>query len=199
MGLRELQSALARLFTDAELRRRHQEDPRSLGIALGIGEEEMGQWLALSSEQIANFSDGLLRKRLAAVRSLLPRTAKRLGNALDESFYAWAQTVPSQGMDHHLRDAWMFGDHLLSQNVASPWERELIRWERALVGQRLGRCAFRWLRLRYDVTDSARDGAGDPPACNLDVLTIACFGYRRLFVRRGRLRSEKLRDSPSGM
>lgn len=191
MGLRELQSALARLFTDAELRRRYQEDPRSVGTALGIGREEMEQWLALSSEQIANFSDGLLRKRLAAVRSLLPRSAKRLGHALDESFYAWAQTVPSQGMDHHLRDAWIFADRLLSENVASPWERDLIRWERALIGLRLDRCALRWCRLRYDVTDSSRDDVGDPPTGDLDVLTIACFGYRRLFVRRRRLRRSK--------
>ncbi len=183
MGLREFQSAMARLYTDAKLRADFSRDPQEVAKHLELPAEDLDRWLAISQQEIDTFSEALVRKRTVAVRSLLPTCARVLGTEFDARFAEWAAETAATGVDHHLRDAIHFAAHLLREpsewSDRPDWHADVLRWEQALIHWRLHRYFFRWMKFDYDVL-LLKDVADTLPPSRrrVSVWMISCYGYR---------------------
>ena len=82
MELIEQQRLLARLYTDAETRRRWLAEPERFAQALGVDRPTAEKL----STQVESFARSLQRKRLGAVIKHLPATRKAMGHTFDELF-----------------------------------------------------------------------------------------------------------------
>ena len=132
MGLKETQTALARLLTETHLRERFFADPEAVGRTLDLSPEETRQMLSLSAWQVESMARSLQSKRLGEIRKLLPRSCSALQGRLAPLFrkYAAGSAAP-QGVHKHRDDAIAFADYLLqNKETHSPEFRRTLRWER---------------------------------------------------------------------
>lgn len=90
MTLLDVQTALARLFTDGALRARFLTDPVEVCSELALSSDERESLLTLDRQQIERFAGSLRRKRRGSVRGLLPATATLLCARAEELFAEYA-------------------------------------------------------------------------------------------------------------
>jgi hypothetical protein len=129
MGLAEIQIALARFYTDAELRKHFLEDSKSVGRELNLSDDEIEQLSAISSEELSFFADSLVWKRLNEVEKLLPLSRKVLKEEFIDLFHFFAPTYNPTTIKKHLEDAIAFCEYL-KKEVKTDWIVDLIRFEK---------------------------------------------------------------------
>lgn len=164
MSLNLIQQVLARLYTDAEFRQRFFQDIESTGRELGLNAEQVQQLRQLRSPQVDFFARSLERKRLNAVRGLLPLTTKALAAQFPPLFQEYAPTYTPGGIKKHRDDAVMFCNFLTQiQSLDPPWLADIANYEKGWLLATDSR--FRWhrCRLHYDLAPFIQSGSHDLP------------------------------------
>jgi hypothetical protein len=177
MALRDLQSVLARLYTDSAFRARFfdgSEAARGLGLTI----DEQQSLAALDRAQVERFARSLQQKRLGLVRELLPATAALLGETFAARFFEYCDRQPSAR--EPFDEALAFLDHLSSELPGSFQASALpAYWPDLLTCERLR------LELMAGPSDSPPP---KPPALSIQDpleacprrtagIRIAAFGY----------------------
>ncbi len=155
MGLMETQALLARLFTNAQLRRGFLEEPIATGKGFGLDAAEAETLARLDRREVEDFARSLLGKRALDARKALPLTARALGEAFDPLLFEAIEGAPAP--QRHRADAAALAALLASRRCEPPWIGDLARYEMAFVtAARPG--AFFLMRL-FDspVDDISRD------------------------------------------
>jgi hypothetical protein len=112
MNLQNYQHLLAKIYTDADFREKFFAEPVKIGAEFQL-DPVLAQELAQKHQQAIDFfSDTLLRKRLQAVRSLLPQTAQILDSQLNTLFQSFAQNRPLLSDDRYAEDSFAFGKYV---------------------------------------------------------------------------------------
>jgi hypothetical protein len=131
MALADVQTVLARLFTDASFRASFFADPVAVGRSSGLGPAEAQVLAALSREEVEQFASTLRRKRADDVRKVLPMTAHALGPAFGSHVRPAIASAPRPR--RHRDDARALVNHLVrlarSQQLELPWAADLARYE----------------------------------------------------------------------
>lgn len=160
MSLKAIQEVLARLYVDSELRRQFFDNPTEIGQKLGLTAIEIQQLRELRSPQIDFFARSLQRKRLNAVRGLLPLTVQGLGSQFSVIFSQYAETYTPSGIKKHQDDAVMFCNFLARGNhLDPPWIGDIANYEKGwLLAAKPG---FRWHRchFRYEIAPFVQSGS----------------------------------------
>jgi hypothetical protein len=157
MSLDTIQHVLARLYVDSALRARFLRDPDVIGRELGLNASEIEQLAQLQPQQINLFASSLKRKRLNAVRGLLPLTNQALGAQFSRFFGEYAETYNPQGVKKHQDDAVMFCNFLATQTrLEPPWAIDVAKYERG--GLWAAQPQFRggWCRFEYAIAPLLR-------------------------------------------
>lgn len=120
-------TVLARLLSDRNLRVAFIQDRRRVYERLSLSATLRRQLDSLDSEQLEQQAAGLIRKRLHAVRLLLPATFERNAESVQEVFWGWADGFWPAGYRRHEIDAIEFGRVLLHADSQlldrSEWNR----------------------------------------------------------------------------
>jgi hypothetical protein len=165
MALKDLQEALARLYTDSRLRDDFLRAPAEVTAALGLTGNDAMQLLQLEPRQLKDFAHLLQRKRLAEVHRLLPQTFRRLGSDFERHFGHFAPTCSPNGIDKHRRDALAFGAYLSRCGALPPLLADLARYETACITAFMPGRRWHWCGLRHDLRPLlAADGDRIPPS-----------------------------------
>jgi hypothetical protein len=174
MGLAEVQSALARLFTDADLRARFFADPPSVGRTLGLDEAESSGLAGLSPRHVAQFAATLRQKRIDDARKVLPLTSLALGVTFASRLLEAIDGPLPPG--RHRDDARVLADHLSrSSAIDRPWAADLACYELALREAMTLRAGLIVRRFHYPVGQIAASiyrgevGSGWKPRGSLGV------------------------------
>src|SRR5436190_8268533 len=134
MGLADVQSVLAQLYTNTTLRNHFLSDPRGVGQQLGLGAAEIEQIAQLSAQQVTGFAHSLHNKRLGEVHKLLPLSYKVLGKRFTALFRQYADTYIPSGIKKHRNDAIAFvtfAEHIAHEKGIEPeWVTEVMRYEK---------------------------------------------------------------------
>jgi len=153
MGLADVQTALAKLFTDENLRNRFFDDPLSVGRSLGLDDSEAAGLTGLSELHVTQFARSLRRKRVDDARKVLPLTSRALG----DSFAPLLLGVLDGPLprDRHRDDARMLAMNLerLARNgtLDPPWAADLARYELTFTEIRKQRSVIIARRFRFPV------------------------------------------------
>lgn len=168
MGLSAVQGALARLFTERDLRERFHACPEETGSELGLDAAEVALLRQLTATQTESVALGLQRKRLTEVSKLLPRTRQALGTVFTTCFFRYAANGSPTGVHKHRDDARDFAAYLLATDVfqnAPRWQRDLVRYESAWLEMADPRCRPVLLRgFRHDMRKDFEPSKWNPPA-----------------------------------
>ena len=154
MDLKEIQQALARLYTDATLRERFQRDPDQAAQEEGWEQSTVAYLARVSACRMGQFARQLKGKRLGEVRDLLPRTAEALGGRFTDLFLVYADTSVLSGVHKHRDDARDFAVWALrhpAECPLSPCERDLLRYESIWLQAGPGAFHFRVARFLHPV------------------------------------------------
>lgn len=119
MSLLEQQNFLARIYTDANLRREFLAAPENTGRKNNLNENEIAEILEIFPDEISRFAESLMRKRLHEVEKFLPLTHQVLGADFMKFFREFAPTFNSTSVKKHLADALEFAEFLRHQNLSS--------------------------------------------------------------------------------
>lgn len=152
MSLKAIQQVLARLYVDSELRRQFFDNPDEIGQDLGLNAAEVQQLQKIPRAQINFFGRSLERKRLNAVRGLLPLTSQALGTQFSQLFAQYAPTYAPSGIKKHRDDAVMFCNFLSGLNALNPpWGMDVAQYEKGWL--LATQPEFRWhsCRFRYAI------------------------------------------------
>jgi hypothetical protein len=131
MALADVQSMLARLFTDAPFRASFFSDPVAVGRSNGLDAVEAQALAALSRDDVDGFAGTLRRKRADDVRKVLPLTARALSGAFRDHVRPATAGAPRPG--RHRDDARALVALLSrisrSGELTPPWAADLARYE----------------------------------------------------------------------
>lgn len=138
MGLAQLQQALARLYTDHDLRARFLERGDNVALCQLLTEQQREQLSAISPQRVDDFAKCLIGKRRAHVRRLLPWTCDALQQQLFPLFFKHATTFQPKEVGRHRDDALAFVRFLRrhAPRVRPQWVTELARYEAAWIRAR---------------------------------------------------------------
>jgi hypothetical protein len=166
MGLAELQTALARLYTDEAWRAEFFRDPARAGATAGLTPAETQQLAALPARDVDFFARTLHDKRLNEIRKLLPHTRRAFGTQFDAAFRAFAPTFRPDGTKKHRDDALAFAAYLHKHSADAPaWAADALRYEAArLAALQPGR-RFIVRRLRHALKPMLAGASESPSAC----------------------------------
>lgn len=154
-----MQSLLARLYTDADLRERFLAEPDKIGRENSLNEKEIEQIAEVLPEELRFFAESLFHKRLHEVEKLLPLTQSGLGEKFAAYFREFSNQFVPNSIKKHLEDAIAFADFLEHQRLEPLWLSDLVRFERArLEFNNLGK-RFIFRRFQYDIREISRKGA----------------------------------------
>ena len=128
----DLTTALARLLSDARLRREHTLDATALAQRLDVDANHLEGFLGLDRHGLEIQAEALIAKRYHEVATMLPETIARQGEAAREKFFEFAQSTWPAGHRRHLEDAVAFCRHLELQDGPGPSEGECNRLRFAL-------------------------------------------------------------------
>jgi hypothetical protein len=189
MDLAKTQALLARIYTDADLRRRFLHDPQTEGERHGLTLAETQQLAKLAPSEVHFFADSLVRKRLNEAGKLLPLTRQALGRHFDAYFHRYAKSHALQMTKPHQQDAIVFAAFLngeRGEGLEPEWAADLARYEAsrlatADLGRRWALCLFRCPAPRPAHGGAQVEGAPRP---RLQPLLAVWFRLRP----RGRLR-----------
>lgn len=135
MALAQLQAALARLFTDANLVEAFCREPRATAQRLGLRAKDAEIFAALDAAAVRNFVGALTRKRILDARKTLPLTYRALGSEFDTLLAAEIAGPPKP--ERGRADAALFADRLgarAAHGAATPaWIGDLARYEAAFL------------------------------------------------------------------
>ncbi len=154
MGLSQTQALLARLFTDARLRRAFFEGPRETARGFGLSESEAATLEALDRREVEDFARSLLGKRALDARKALPLTAKALGAAFDGLLFEAIEGPPAP--ERHRADAAALARLLAERDSAPAWIGDLARYEMAFVAAARPGAFFLLRRFVFPVDEIAR-------------------------------------------
>ena len=118
MSLHEQQNFLAKLYTDAELRREFSSEPISIGLANNLSETEINEIAKILPEEINFFAESLFWKRLREVEKMLTLTKSFLKDDFVKLFREFSQTFNPQSVKKHLEDAIGFCKFLRKSEVS---------------------------------------------------------------------------------
>jgi hypothetical protein len=108
MGLAEVQTLMAHVYTDATIRGRFFEDPAALGGEYGLAPDELGQFEQLFASQVRFAAAALRHKRLNGVAKLMPLSRQMLGEHFARLFTRHAEAYAPSGIRRHRGDALAF-------------------------------------------------------------------------------------------
>ena len=153
MALSEVQTALARLFTDEAARAAYFKDPQGAGRSLGLDDADARLLAELAPRALRQFAGSLKAKRVLDARKRTPLTAQVLGVAFNEHLHAAAATLPIGA--GRVEEAHALADRLAAfarTDALSPdWIGDLARYEAAFVEAAYRRAGLRLLLFRYPV------------------------------------------------
>ncbi len=98
----DLTTALARLLSDARLRREYTLDATALARRLDVDENHLEGFLGLDRHGLEIQAEALIAKRYHEVATMLPETIARQGEAAREKFFEYAQSTWPAGHRRHL-------------------------------------------------------------------------------------------------
>ncbi len=165
MSLLEQQNFLARLYTDAALRRAFLLMPEKVGAENGLNEKEVTEIAEIMPEELNFFAESLFWKRLREVEKFLPLTKKVLAGELTEHFREFSQNFNPQTVNKHFEDALEFC-RSLSKSKISELSKNVAKFEQKKLeffggGQRITIC-----KLDFDIRRIVRqsaDSQGESP------------------------------------
>jgi hypothetical protein len=143
MGLAEVQTGLAYLYTNKDVRERFFAEPKTVGAEFNLSLAEIQQLEQLPIERVNFFASSLLNKRLNEVSKLLPQTYSVLGRAFVQLFFRHAQNYLPSGIKKPLNDAIAkrarsaiaFANFIEQvarvEKIEPPWVLEVVRHEAA--------------------------------------------------------------------
>ena len=127
MPLHEMQSVLARLYTDSSFRTRFFDDPSALST-LRLTETERQSLAGINRAQVERFARSLFGKRHGQVRELLPGAAAALGTRF-RSFFS-EHCLKSPSAPDRLDDARGFIQSVMDRRIQEPaYLPDLLRLE----------------------------------------------------------------------
>ena len=178
MGLAEVQTALARLYTDAAWRAEFFDDPLRAGRAVGLTTDEAAQLAQMPVNDVNFFAHTLYSKRLHEVQKLLPLSRRAFGPCFDDNFRAYSETYQPDGTKKHCNDAVLFAEYLNKNPLAGApvYAQDVLRYEatRLLAGQPAR--FFRMCRFRYALKPLLRSlSAPDAEAEALPCVNLAVW------------------------
>ena len=118
MSLQEQQNFLARLYTDAQLRRAFLFAPAQIGAEHNLNENEIAEIAEIMPEELNFFADSLFWKRLREVEKMLPLTRKTLGVDFTVIFREFSQNFIPRTVKKHLEDAFEYCQFLQKQDIS---------------------------------------------------------------------------------
>jgi len=130
MGLAELQSALARLYTVAEDRALLLSNPADFAARHGLSKAETQMLLGELLPEVQRLAGSLLRKRIQEATRAMPLAKEILGPRFDPALRRFAELHPLGPMRNPALDALDFHRWLLSRKGAelSAGERGGLRY-----------------------------------------------------------------------
>lgn len=151
MGLAEIQSALAWLYTDAAARAQLLADQQAFGARFGLSHEETKAMAENVQVEVEKFACSLLRKRFNETTRALPQARRILGQKLFGIFERYAcETGPATTRDP-TRDGLAFDQWLLTNTLIpqTALEKNALRYEIAWLTMQHGtrRFLILWLPL----------------------------------------------------
>jgi hypothetical protein len=160
MGLAEVQTALARLFTEPEMRSRFDSDPLSVAALLRLSREEACSLAKVSVQLLEHYATSLRRKRCNDAQKILPLTHRLLGREFAPLFMRYLEQASLPvGPVRAIHDALGFTAFLRGRAAASttepPYVADLAAYEAARrVAATPGRHCFMRV-FRYPVAQLA--------------------------------------------
>lgn len=166
MSLAQTQALLARIYTDASLRRAFFDSPLAVAQRFGL-ESEAAEVLALiDRREVETFAQSLLGKRILDARKALPLTARILNErfdallkeAIEDPAAALRRRADAAALSQRL-------DALCAQGAIEPaWIADLARFELAFVQAAHPGATLMFRRFRYDIAPLAASVARAGPA-----------------------------------
>lgn len=175
MALAQTQALLARLFTDARLRRAFFHDAVGVAKDFGLDDDDARRVATIDRREVEDFAKSLLGKRALDARKTLPLTARALGARFDALLFEAIEGPPAPG--RHRADAAALTRRLVALSArgeAQPaWIVDLARYELAFVTAARPGAVLLFRRFHYPVaTIAARLLAG----AAIDVSPRMTFG-----------------------
>ena len=137
-------TALGRLLRDGALRDAFATQPNVVVEQLGLAAAERAALLALVPADLEFQARVLLRKRLDALRPVIPQTCRELGAQLWPRFLEYARESWPDGDNRAARDAFGFCRFLEPRRPAALCEAEWNRLQFALAQRRFAIHRVRW-------------------------------------------------------
>jgi hypothetical protein len=109
------QVILSRLYTNSIFRKEFIADKKKFYQTYTVSSETITFLEALSIPQLTFFAEGLLKKRMHEVRSLLPLSIKLIGKVFAEFFLKFCDQYTPNGIHKHQEDAIHFVEFVLAQ------------------------------------------------------------------------------------
>ena len=160
MGLAEVQTGLAYLYTNKDVRERFFAEPKTVGAEFNLSLAEIQQLEQLPIERVNFFASSLLYKRLNEVSKLLPQTYSVLGRAFVQLFFRHAQNYLPSGIKKHLLDAIAFANFIEQvarvEKIEPPWVLEVVRHEAARLEVRHPLCWWKMCWFRRAISQLVR-------------------------------------------
>jgi hypothetical protein len=146
MPLAEIQTALARLFTDADARESFGREPGAAGRALGLDDSDARALASLAPHALEDFAASLNAKRALDARKLLALTAQAFGPAFGPRLRAVLDGSPRGAA----ADALALIASLSNDGaVSAPWAVDVARYEAAFIEMGRRRWGFLVRRFAY--------------------------------------------------
>lgn len=137
-------TVLGRLLRDGALRDAFATNPQAVAAQLDVRASDRAALLDLVPEDLEFQARVLLRKRLDAVRRVIPQTCRGLDAQAWPTFLDYARTTWPSGDDLTARDAFGFCRHLEQRHPGALCEAEWHRLRFALSKQRFAIHRVRW-------------------------------------------------------
>lgn len=186
MALAQTQALLARLYTDARLRRDFFDAPAAVAARFGVESGEAQRLAAIDRREVEAFAHSLLGKRALDARKALPLTARALSDRFDALFReAIAESLPE---GRHRADAAALTQRLealAARGGFEPaWIADLARFELAFVFASTPGATLIFRRFHYDVGRIAVSLSRGAPVCAVQRGTFGIWAR----APKGRLR-----------
>jgi len=157
MSLLDVQNFLARIYTDAQLRREFLSAPERIGLENNLNEQEISELAEVLPEELNCFSESLVLKRLREVEKLLPLTRRILDKDFELYFREFANLFLPESIKKHLEDAIGFANFL--QEKQNDWRRDVVKFEQAKLEFNACSKRFVFKIFDYDIKEISRTDA----------------------------------------
>jgi hypothetical protein len=148
-------NALARLLQDGRLRDQFSADPESFVGRLKLHESDHAALLALNVDDLECQAQVLLRKRLDAVRHVIPMTCQKLGDLMWPLFSKYARTWWPKETPVAAADAYDFCSYIKSVHSedvnALEWNRLHFAFSRKFMAVHLPRRGAAWNKTALQI------------------------------------------------